>query len=67
MMMTAWQERKKDQYMSGTSLQQQIVLLSYEGAIRSLQDFHSSITNYHHYPSGVQDLWLFRRQGVRTN
>jgi hypothetical protein len=43
---------KKDQYPSRTSLQQQIVMLSYEGVIRSPQDLHSSITNYHHYHSG---------------
>jgi hypothetical protein len=66
MVITAWQERKKDQYPSGTSLQQHIVLLSYEGVIRSPQDLHSSITNYHHYHSSGQDLWLFRRQGLST-
>jgi hypothetical protein len=42
-------------------------LLSYEGVIRSSQDLHSSITNYHHYLSGVQDLWLFQRQGPMTD
>jgi hypothetical protein len=38
MVLTAWQERKKYQYPCETSLQQQIILLSYEEIIRSRED-----------------------------
>jgi hypothetical protein len=38
MKITAWQEQKKYQYPSRTSLQQQIELLSYEEIIRSRED-----------------------------
>jgi hypothetical protein len=33
-----WQERKKYQYPSRTFLQQQIILLSYEGVIRTREN-----------------------------
>jgi hypothetical protein len=38
MEITAWQERKKYQYPSGTSLQQQIILISYEGVIKTKEN-----------------------------
>jgi hypothetical protein len=51
----AWQEWKKYQYSYETSLQQQIILLSYEGVIRTRENttglhkiFIFFITNFHH-------------------
>jgi hypothetical protein len=61
MMITAWQERNKTGIHLGSDNTALI-----KGVIRSLQDLHSSITNYHHYHSRGQDLWLFRRQGLST-
>jgi hypothetical protein len=38
MEITAWQERKKYQYPPGTSFQQQIILLSYEGVVMTREN-----------------------------
>jgi hypothetical protein len=56
MEITAWQERKKYQYPSGTSLQQQIILLSYEGVIKTREN-----------TSGVHKIFIFLSQITITN
>jgi hypothetical protein len=55
MEITAWQERKKYQYPSGTSLQQQIILLSYEGLIMTREN-----------ATGLHKIFIFLSQ-IITN
>jgi hypothetical protein len=56
MEITAWQERKKYQYAPGTSLQQQIILLSYEGVIKTREN-----------TSGLHKIFIFLLQITITN
>jgi hypothetical protein len=56
MEITAWQERKKYQYPSGTSLQQQIILISYEGAIKTRENTY-----------GLHKIFIFLSQITITN
>jgi hypothetical protein len=51
MEITAWQERKKYQYPRETSLQQQIILLSYEGVIKTREN-----------TSGLHKIFIFLSQ-----
>jgi hypothetical protein len=55
MEITAWQERKKYQYPSGTSLQQQIILLSYEGLIMTREN-----------ATGLHKIFRFLSQIITT-
>jgi hypothetical protein len=52
---TAWQEGKKYQYPSGTSLQQQIILLSYEGVIMTREN-----------TTGPHKIFIFLSQIITT-
>ena len=55
MEITAWQERKKYQYPSGTCLQQQIILLSYEGVIGTREN-----------TTGLHKIFIFLSQIITT-
>jgi hypothetical protein len=55
MVITAWQEGKKYQYPSGTSLQQQIILLSYEGVIMTREN-----------ATGLHKIFIFLSQIIIT-
>jgi hypothetical protein len=56
MEITAWQERKKYQYPPGTSLQQQIILLSYKGVIMTREN-----------ATGLHKIFIFLSQITITN
>jgi hypothetical protein len=55
MEITAWQEQKEYQYLSGTSLQQQIILLSYEGVIMTREN-----------ATGLHKIFIFLSQIITT-
>jgi hypothetical protein len=55
MEITAWQERKKYQYSHETSLQQQIILLSYEGVIMTREN-----------ATGLHKIFIFLSQIITT-
>jgi hypothetical protein len=56
MEITDWQERKKYQYPSGTYLQHQIILLSYEGVIRTREN-----------TTGLHKIFIFLSQITITD
>jgi hypothetical protein len=56
MVITAWQDRKKYQYPSGTSLQQQMILISYEVVIKTMEN-----------TSGLHKIFIFLSQITITN
>ena len=55
MEITAWQERKKYQYPPGTSFQQQIILLSYEGVVMTREN-----------AIGLHKIFIFLSQIITT-
>jgi hypothetical protein len=56
MEITAWQERKKYRYSFETSLQQQIILLLYEGVIRTMEN-----------TTGLNKIFIFLSQIIITS